>query len=153
MTLDGVGLHFSHFIYSLFENRMTVAESRMIPRWRGHCLCCMPLFGLLTFFFRIFPSSYGIQEEVNYLKYDHHAWNKNKMMLITVDECFPYPLQFTPVELFRNIHFYLIKILNTFVLFFSDRWCLRLMCVSIYAFPRIIAPSPYNLVLFCFCFF
>ncbi len=28
--------------------------------------------------FRIFPSSYGIQEEVNYLKYDHHAWNKNK---------------------------------------------------------------------------
>ena len=47
--LDGVGLHFSHFIYSLFENRMTVAESRMTPRWRGHCLCCMPLFGLLTF--------------------------------------------------------------------------------------------------------
>ena len=30
------------------------------------------------FFFRIFPSSYGIQEEVNYLQYDHHAWNKNK---------------------------------------------------------------------------
>ncbi len=25
----------------------------MTPRWRGHCLCCMTLFGLLTFFLSV----------------------------------------------------------------------------------------------------
>ena len=48
--LDGVGYTFplllTHFF---FLNRMTMAESRMTPRWRGHCFCCMTLFGLLTF--------------------------------------------------------------------------------------------------------
>ena len=51
--LDGVGYTFPISFTHFFENRMTMAESRMTPRWRGHCFCCMTLFGLLTFFLSV----------------------------------------------------------------------------------------------------